>query len=116
MFDSHITAVLSNKLYKVNCRLLEKNESKKINQQKLNQSKIKSNPLLRFIKKTVGSFCTEKLLTIFGPRREKTCLRRFANNTGADQPAHPCSLISAFVIRVLQRTIFKLATSEISFV
>ena len=25
----------------------------------------------------------------------------FANNTGADQPAHPRSLISAFVIRVL---------------
>ena len=39
--------------------------------------------------------------TLFGPRREKTCLRGFANNTGADQPAHPRSLISAFVIRVL---------------
>ena len=23
----------------------------------------------------------------YGPRREKTCLRRFANNKGADQPA-----------------------------
>ena len=34
-----------------------------------------------------------------GPRREKTCLRGFANNTGADQPAHTRSLISAFVIR-----------------
>ena len=57
------------------------------------------------------------LLTILpGPRREKTCLRRFANNTGADQPAHPRSLISAFVIRVLLSTISKLATSEISFV
>ena len=30
---------------------------------------------------------------------EKTCLREFANNTGADQPAYPRSLISAFVIR-----------------
>ena len=39
--------------------------------------------------------------TICGPRREKTCLRGFGNNTGADQPAHPRSLISAFVIRVL---------------
>ena len=29
-----------------------------------------------------------------GPRREKTCLRGFANNTGALQPAHPHSLIS----------------------
>ena len=34
----------------------------------------------------------------YGPRREKTCLRGFANNKGADQPAHPRSLISAFVI------------------
>ena len=49
-----------------------------------------------------------------GPRREKTCLRRFANNTGADQPAHPRSLISAFVIRLLESIISKLATSEIS--
>ena len=39
--------------------------------------------------------------TLNGPRREKTCLRGFGNNTGADQPAHPRSLISAFVIRVL---------------
>ena len=55
--------------------------------------------------------------TIFtnGPRYEKTCLRWLANNTGADQPAHPRSLISAFVIRILERTISKLATSEISF-
>ena len=42
---------------------------------------------------------------INGPRREKTCLRGFANNTGADQPAHPRSLISAFVIRFLERII-----------
>ena len=49
-----------------------------------------------------------------GPRREKTCLRRFANNKGADQPAHPRRLISAFVIRFLESTISKLATSEIS--
>ena len=35
---------------------------------------------------------------IFGPRREKTCLWGFANITGADQPAHPRSLISTFVI------------------
>ena len=31
----------------------------------------------------------------FGPQREKTCLRGFANNTGADQPAHPRSLFRA---------------------
>ena len=50
-----------------------------------------------------------------GPRREKTCLRGFANNTGADQPAHPRSLISAFVVRFLENFICKLATGEISF-
>ena len=40
-----------------------------------------------------------------GPRRETTCLREFANNTGADQPAHPRRLISAFFIRFLERII-----------
>ena len=49
-----------------------------------------------------------------GPRREKTCLRGFANNTGADQPAHPRSLISAFVIRFLESIICILATGEIA--
>ena len=51
---------------------------------------------------------------IFGPQREKTCLRGFANNKGADQPAHPRSLISAFVIRLLKSIKPRLATSEIS--
>ena len=49
-----------------------------------------------------------------GPRREKTCLRGFANNTGADQPALPRSLISAFVIRYYKSIICKLATGKIS--
>ena len=35
-------------------------------------------------------------------------------NTGADQPAHPHSLISAFVIHYLESIICKLATGEIS--
>ena len=39
-------------------------------------------------------------ITINGPRREKTCLRGVANNKVADQPAHLCSLISAFVILI----------------
>ena len=51
---------------------------------------------------------------IIGPRREKTCLRGVANNTGADQPAHARSLISAFVIRFLESVISRLATNEIS--
>ena len=51
---------------------------------------------------------------LFGPRREKTCLRGFANNKGTDQPAHPRSLISVFVFRFLESIIPNLATSEIS--
>ena len=41
----------------------------------------------------------------YGPRCKKTCLREFANNKGADQPAHTRSLISAFVIHLLESTI-----------
>ena len=50
---------------------------------------------------------------LIGPLREKTCLRGFANNTGADQPAHPRSLISTFVIHFSNSTISKRATNEI---
>ena len=50
----------------------------------------------------------------FWPRCEETCLRRFANNKGADQPVHPHRLISAFVILLKERIISRLATSEIS--
>ena len=38
----------------------------------------------------------------------------FANNKGADQPAHPRSMISTFVICLLKSIISRLATSEIS--
>ena len=37
-----------------------------------------------------------------------------ANNKGADQPAHPGRLITAFVIRILESIMYKLATSEAS--
>ena len=47
------------------------------------------------------------------PCREKTCLRGFANNKGADQPAHRPKLFRAFVICVLESIISKHATSEI---
>ena len=54
-------------------------------------------------------------MVINGPRRKKTCLRGFnANNTGTDQPAHPRSMISAFVIRFEESIICKLATGKIS--
>ena len=38
----------------------------------------------------------------------------YANNKGADQPAHPRSLISAFVIRYLDSIISLVSTSKIS--
>ena len=57
---------------------------------------------------------SSRLRLSFGHQREKTCLRGFANNTGADQPAHTRSLISAFVTRSLKSTIFNLAKRKIS--
>ena len=66
----------------------------------------------------MDSFCTYQRVQVRklpnGPQREKTCLRGLANNTGADQPAHPRSLISAFVIRLMESIICKLATGDIS--
>ena len=38
---------------------------------------------------------------------------RFANNKGADQPAHPHSLISTIVIRFLESIVSILATSKV---
>ena len=38
----------------------------------------------------------------------------YANNKGADQPAHPRSLISAFIIRRLDSIIPLISISEIS--
>ena len=38
----------------------------------------------------------------------------YANNKGADQPAHPCSLISAFVVRCLDSMIPPVSISKIS--
>ena len=55
-----------------------------------------------------------KSLKYLGLDARKPVFGGFANNTGADQPAHTRSLISAFVIRFLQSTICKLATDEVS--
>ena len=38
---------------------------------------------------------------IYEPRHNKNCLMACANNKGADQPAHPRSLISTFIDRFL---------------
>ena len=39
----------------------------------------------------------------------------FANNNDADQPAHPHSMMSAFVIHILESITSKLAIGEIAF-
>ena len=53
---------------------------------------------------------------IFGPHRDKTCLRRFADHKGTGQPAHPGSLIRACVILLVESIICKLATGEIAII
>ena len=40
---------------------------------------------------------SQEIRIINGLQREKTCIQGFANNKGADQPALPCSLISALL-------------------
>ena len=45
---------------------------------------------------------------------EKTCLMSYANNKGADQPAHPRSLISTFVVCCLDSIISLDYIAEIS--
>ena len=42
------------------------------------------------------------------------CLIPYANNKGADQPAHPRNLISTFVVRCLNSKICILAISKVS--
>ena len=42
-----------------------------------------------------------KRSNIYEPDHEKMRLMSYANNKGADQAAHPRSLISAFVVRCL---------------
>ena len=53
-------------------------------------------------------YCLEKL---FGPGHAKICLMPYANNKGANQPAHP--LISTFVVRCLDSMICIFAISKV---
>ena len=48
------------------------------------------------------------------PGHVKMCLMPYANNKGADQPAHPRSLISVFVVRSLDSIIYLASRSKIS--
>ena len=53
-------------------------------------------------------------LKSYGPGHAKTCLMTYANNKGADQPAHPRSLISTCVVRCFDSMICILAISKVS--
>ena len=50
----------------------------------------------------------------FEPRHDKTCLTPYVNNKAADQPAHPCSLISTFVVLCLDNITSILSKSKVS--
>ena len=54
------------------------------------------------------------ILNVYEPGHEKMCFMSYANNKGADQTAHPCSLISAFVVRCLDSIISLDSIAEIS--
>ena len=58
--------------------------------------------------------CEPQLIKSVGTGHAKMCLIPYANNKGADQPAHPRSLISTFVVRCLDSMIFILALSKVS--
>ena len=51
---------------------------------------------------------------IHEPGHEKMCLMSYANNKGADQPAYPRSLISAFIVRCLDSIMSLDSITEIS--
>ena len=51
---------------------------------------------------------------IHEPGHGKMCLMSYANNKGADQPAHPRSLISAFVVRCLDSVMSLVSVTKIS--
>ena len=51
---------------------------------------------------------------IYEPGHKKMCLMSYVNNKGTDQPAHPRSLISAFVVRCLDSIISLASIVKIS--
>ena len=51
---------------------------------------------------------------VIEPGHEKMYLMSYANNKDADQPAHPRSLISAFVVRFVDSIISVDSLAEIS--
>ena len=59
------------------------------------------------LSKNIGSLRYE-------PHPQENLFMPYANNNGADQPAHACSLISTFVVRCLDSIILLVSISEIS--
>ena len=81
---------------------------------------------LLFIRRIMFSFCHNWYI-LYGytndddtykktnePGHEKMCLMSYANNKGADQPAHPRSLLSTFIARCLDSIISLDSIAEIS--
>ena len=74
-----------------------------------------------FFKKATSIFRTEhnnfnkniQFPAVYEPGHEKMCLMSYANNKGADQPAHLRSLISAFVVCCLDSIISLDSIAEI---
>ena len=63
----------------------------------------------------VGKFEMSSVNAIIeGLGHAKTCLMPYANNNGAEQPAHPRSLTSTFVFRCLDSMICIHAISKVS--
>ena len=82
-----------------------------------NNKRARNTVLFRREKTCLWGFANNKKArntVLIGPQCEKTCLWGFAHNKWADQPAHPTSLISIFVIHFLERMVFKLAIGEFS--
>ena len=50
----------------------------------------------------------------FEPGHKITCFMPYANNKGADQPAHPRSLISVFVVFCLDTVMSLVSVTKIS--
>ena len=53
-------------------------------------------------------------LKLYEPGHEKMCLMSYANNKGADQHMHWCSLSSTFVVRCLDSIISLDSIAELS--
>ena len=70
----------------------------------------------KMIYHTVPKFLVRHLFldALIGPGHAKMCLMPYVNNKGADQTAHPRSLISTFVVRCLDSMICILAISKVS--